>query len=150
MAQHFDLAAFEVVVGGAFGTRTHNTLNLYTKLIAHNFGCFKHVSAVRVADNLHVTFPVSQVNENHAAVVSPTIYPAAKAHGLAQLSFGHQTAIVRTHLRNDSHKYFYFQRNRATNKSKTAVLQDNLKGRHQRGWRCNQSACPAGRHHYAH
>jgi hypothetical protein len=38
MAQHLDLAALEVVVGGAFGARAHQALDLDAELVAQALG----------------------------------------------------------------------------------------------------------------
>jgi hypothetical protein len=46
MAQHFDLAALEVVVGGACGACAHQALDLHAELVAHVFGRLEHLGAV--------------------------------------------------------------------------------------------------------
>jgi hypothetical protein len=97
VAQHLDLAAFQVVVGGAFRAGTHQAFDLHTELVAQVFGRLEHLGAVGVAHHLHVAFAVTQVDKNHATVVTAAVDPAAQGHGLAQLGFGHQTAVVGTH-----------------------------------------------------
>ena len=57
----------------------------------------EHVGAIRVTDDLHVAFPVAQIDENDTAMVTTAVDPSAKGHGLADQGFGHQTAIVGTH-----------------------------------------------------
>ena len=104
MAQHLDLAAFEAVIGGARRALAHDALDLYAKLVANVFGGLKGCRAVGVADHLYIAFAVAQVDENHAAVVTPAIDPAAQADALAEQGFGDQTAIVRTHLGDDGHE----------------------------------------------
>ena len=102
MAQHFDLAALELVVGGAGGTRTHHALDLHAELVAHVFGHLEHLGAVGVADHLHIAFAVAQVDEDHATMVTAAVHPAAQGHGFAHLGFGHQTAVLRTHCHENS------------------------------------------------
>ena len=94
MAQDFNLAAFEVVVGGAFRTCAHQAFDLNAKLVAQTFGRFEHVSAIGVAHHLHITFAVTHVNEDHATVVTTAIDPTAQSDGLAHQGFGDETAVV--------------------------------------------------------
>ena len=114
MAQHLDLAAFQAGVDGAFRTRADNALDLNAELVAHVFGNAEHLGPVRVANYLHIALAVAQVNENHAAMVSAAVDPAAQADGLIHQAFGDQTAIGRTHLSalflsNSHKKYSNFQ-----------------------------------------
>ena len=95
--EHFDLAALELVVGGAFGACPHQARDLHAELVAQVLGDGEGRGAIRVAHHLHVAFAVAHVDEDHAAVVAATVHPAAKGDGLAQQGFGHETAIVSTH-----------------------------------------------------
>ena len=97
VAQHFNLAALEVVVDRAFGACAHQALDLHAKLVAQAFSRLEHVGAVGVADHLHIAFAVAQVHKNHPAVVAPAVHPAAEGNGLAQEGIGHKTAIVGAH-----------------------------------------------------
>ena len=97
MAQHFNLAAFEVVVGGAFWAGTNQAFDLDAKFIADAFRCFEHVGAVRVADHLHIAFAVTNIDKNDATVVTAAVDPPAQSYSFAQQGFGHKTAIVGTH-----------------------------------------------------
>jgi hypothetical protein len=45
VAQHFDLAALEVVVGGALGARAHQALDLHAELVAQALGRSLNISA---------------------------------------------------------------------------------------------------------
>jgi hypothetical protein len=94
VAQNFNLAAFEAVVGGAFWASTHQAFDLDAKLIAQTFSSFEHVGAVGVAHHLHIAFAITNVNENNATVVTTAIDPAAQADGLAHQGFGNKTAVV--------------------------------------------------------
>jgi hypothetical protein len=100
MAQHFDLAALEAFIDRALGARAHQTFDLHAKLVAQAFGRCKHLGAVGVADHLHITFAVAQINKDHAAMVAAAVNPAAQGNGFAHLGFGHQTAIVGAHGHN--------------------------------------------------
>ena len=99
MAQDFDFAALEVVVGRAFRAGTHQALDLHTKLVAQAFCDLEHLGAVGIADHLHIAFTVAQVHKNHAAVVTATVDPAAQRDRLAQQGLGHQTTVGRAHRR---------------------------------------------------
>jgi hypothetical protein len=94
VAQNFNLATFETVVGGAFRAGTHQAFDLDAKLIAQTFSGFEHVGAVGVAHHLHIAFAITHVNEDHATVVTTAIDPAAQADGLAHQGFGYKTAVV--------------------------------------------------------
>ena len=108
VAQHFDLAAFQIGVGRAVRASPHQAFDLHAELVAHVFGDGEHLGAIRVADDLHIAFAVAQVDKNHTAMIAAAIDPAAQAHGLAQQAFGHQTAVVGAHgsdlCFSDSHK----------------------------------------------
>ncbi|MCY1211110.1 hypothetical protein D9M72_228170 [compost metagenome] len=101
VAQHFDLAALEAVVGRAFGARAHEAGDLHAELVAQVLGHGEGRGAVGVAHHLHVAFAVAHVDEDHAAVVAATVDPPAQGDGLAQQGFGHKTAIVSTHGHRD-------------------------------------------------
>ena len=106
VAQYFNLAALEGIVGGAAWSRAHQALDLNTKLVAQSLGCLEHVGTVRVADHLHIAFPVAQVHKNDAAMVTPAVDPAAQGYLLAHQGFSHKTAIVGTH----GHKLLFCKR----------------------------------------
>ena len=97
VAQHFDLAAFQSLIGRALGTRTHHAFDLNAKLVAQVFGNFEHLGTVWIAHHLDIALAVAQVHKDHATVVTATVDPTAQSHGLTVQSFGHQTAIVGTH-----------------------------------------------------
>jgi hypothetical protein len=88
VAQDFNLAAFEVVVGGAFWASANQAFDLDAKLVAQAFGGFEHVSTVGVAHYLHIAFTVAHVDEDHATVVTTAIDPTAQSDGLAHQGFG--------------------------------------------------------------
>ena len=97
MAKHFNLAALHAIVGRAFGSQTHQAFDLHTVFIAHVFGYFEHVRAVGVAHHLALAFAVTQVDEDHATVVTATVHPTAQLDVLPVEGFGHQTTVMGTH-----------------------------------------------------
>ncbi len=97
VAQHFDLAALELVVGRASRARTHQAFDLHAKLVAHVFGHFEHLWAIGIAHHLHITFAVAQVDEDHATMVAAAVDPATQSNGLPHQGFGHETAVFRAH-----------------------------------------------------
>ena len=66
-------------------------------LVAHVFGGLEGVGSVGVEHHLHQTLAVTQVDEDHAAVVTATVGPAHQRHGLAHQRFADQTAVCGAH-----------------------------------------------------
>ena len=97
MTQHFDFAGGEVGVVGAFGTCAYQTGDAQTKFVTHGLGDFEHIGTIRIADNLHQTFAVAQINKNDAAVVAAAMYPAAQADCLAHQCLVGQAAVMCSH-----------------------------------------------------
>ena len=106
LAKHFDAARDEVFVLGAFGASTHNADHGEAELVAHLVGRSEHFGTVRIANHLHETFTVAQVNENHAAVVATTMSPPIEGDGLADEFFVDQATVCGTH--NCSGFLFFF------------------------------------------
>jgi hypothetical protein len=46
---------------------------------------------------LALAFAVTQVNEDHATVVTATVYPATQLNVLAVEGLGHQTTVMGAH-----------------------------------------------------
>ena len=88
VAQDFNLAAFQVVVGSAFRTRTDQAFDLNAKLVTQTFSGFEHVCTIGITHHLHIAFAVAHVYENHATVVTTAIDPTAQSNGLAHQGFG--------------------------------------------------------------
>ena len=97
MAKHFDLAAFKLLVDGAFGAKAHQAFDLHTKFIAYVFGNFEHIGTVGVTDHLHIALTVAQIDKDHATVVTSAIDPSAQRHTLSLQCFGDQSTVVRSH-----------------------------------------------------
>ena len=97
VAQHLDLAAAQVVIGGATRALAHHAAHLYAELVTQAFGAGEHIGAIRVADHLHIPLAVAHIDKNHTAMVAPAVDPSTQGNRLTQQGFGHQTAIVGTH-----------------------------------------------------
>ena len=98
--QHFNFAAHQVGIDRAGGPLTHPAFDAHDKLIAQTVGdpeCFRTVG---VADDLHQTFTVAQVDKNNAAVITPPMHPAEQGHGLAKISAVDQPAVIAAHMFN--------------------------------------------------
>ena len=97
VAQHFDLAAGEVGVLGAGRARAHQAHYLQAELVAHVLSRGEHVGPVGIADHLHQAFAVTQVDEDHAAVIATTMGPAHQGDRLAHQRFADQAAVGASH-----------------------------------------------------
>jgi hypothetical protein len=84
VCQHFDLAGFQIRVTGSLRAAAYNTGDTQTEFITHRFCGSKNICTIRIADHLHQTFAVAQINKNHTAVITTTMNPAAQADGLAE------------------------------------------------------------------
>ena len=97
MTQDFNLAAFELVIDRAIGARANHAFDLHTKLIADVFGHFEHLCTIGITDHLHITFAVTQIDEDHTTVVAPAIDPSTQRHRLSLQCFGDQSTVMRSH-----------------------------------------------------
>ena len=94
MRQHLDLAGDQVGVDRAFGTRPHQAGHGDDELVAQLFGGGESRGAIGIADDLHQSFAVAQVDEDHAAVVAAAMDPAADGDGLAEAGAVDAAAVV--------------------------------------------------------
>ena len=97
MRQHFNLAAGQARVFSARRARTHKAHHLQAKLVAHAFGRGKGLGAIGVANDLHQTLAVTQVNKNDTTMVTAAMGPAHQGHGLAEQRFAHKAAVSCSH-----------------------------------------------------
>jgi hypothetical protein len=56
------------------------------ELVAQRFGDRERRRAIRIADDLHETLAVAEVDEDDAAVVAPAMDPARQRHGLVEVA----------------------------------------------------------------
>src|SRR5690606_23784779 len=92
---NFDLAGSHIGVDRRRGAGAHLAGNLQDILATHLICQRKIVRAVRIKDDLHDAVTVAQVDENHPAVVTTTIYPTTKSDFLIDKR-GIQSATVFT------------------------------------------------------
>ena len=65
---------------------------------AQPLGAGEDVGAIRVEHALQQAFAIPQVNENHAAMITPTVNPATNRHGLIDERGRHVAAVMRAHV----------------------------------------------------
>ena len=106
MAMHLNLAAFKMVIVGAFWPGHHKTLDLNTELVSQVFCDGEHLLSRGIADHLHIALTVSQVDKDHASMIASTIDPSTKGHGLTNQGFSHDSAVMSTHRHVQSSFYF--------------------------------------------
>ena len=84
MREDLDLAAREVRIHGAFGARPHETRHADDEFVAQLFRHGEGRGAIGIADDLHQTFAIAQIDENDAAVIAAPMHPAADGDRLGQ------------------------------------------------------------------
>ena len=99
VAEHFHAARNQGIVFRAFRTGTHKTDHLQAVFIADLVGGGKDFRTIRIADNLHETFAVTQVDKDHTAVVTAAVSPPVEGNGLADELFINQATVNGTHKR---------------------------------------------------
>ena len=82
--EDFDLAAREVRIHGAFGAWPHETRHADDEFVAQLFRDGEGRRAIGIADDLHQTFAIAQIDENDAAVIAAPMHPAADGDRLGQ------------------------------------------------------------------
>ena len=92
--EHLDLARHQVGVDRAFRPRTHAARHRDAVFVAQRLRRRERRGAIRVADDLHQSLAVAQVDEDDAAVIAAAMNPARKRHGLVEEAAVDATAIV--------------------------------------------------------
>ena len=82
-AEDFDFAAGKVGVFGTGGAQADAAFDGKAVFVAYLFGEREGVCGVGVDDDLYEAAAVAQVDEDDAAVVAATVYPAGNLDGLA-------------------------------------------------------------------
>ena len=100
MRQHFDLAGPHVRVDRALGTRAHEALDLEDILGADALRLGEDFRPVGVENDLQQALPITQIDEDYAAMVTPPVNPAANLDYLADERFVDLSAVVSTHRKN--------------------------------------------------
>ncbi|MCY1423299.1 hypothetical protein D9M71_390080 [compost metagenome] len=97
IAQHFDSAGSHVGIAGTGRTQTHLAGNLDHVLAAYTVSCRESLGAIRVEHHLGQTFTVTNIEENHPAMVATAMNPSAKGNFLAFQAFVQLAAIMAAH-----------------------------------------------------
>ena len=97
IGEHFDFTAHEIGVDGARRPRAHQPGDPEHVLGANPVGEFESFFPVRIADHLRQALAVSQVDENHAAMVAAPVGPAGQRHDLADQRRRQFAAVVASH-----------------------------------------------------
>ena len=97
VAQHFDGAGGHVGVASTGRTQAHLAGDLHHIFAAHAVGHGEGGRAIRVKHHLGQTFTVTDIEENHPAVVTTTVHPTAKGDFLAVQGLVQLAAIVAAH-----------------------------------------------------
>ncbi|MNZ29265.1 hypothetical protein D3C78_465100 [compost metagenome] len=97
VTQHFDGAGRHVGVDRASRTRTHLAGDLYHVLAAHAISGGEAFCAIRVEDDLGHAFAITDIEENHPAVVAATMDPSAKGNFLTFQALVQLAAIMAAH-----------------------------------------------------
>ncbi len=105
MAQYLDLAAGDVGIGRACRTMAHLAGDAQHEFAAHRLGDLEHPGAIRIADDLRQPLAVTQVDEDHPAVVAAAMRPSAQADGLVELIGVKQSTIMSSHGSVSGEKY---------------------------------------------
>jgi len=97
LAQHLDLAGWNLGIHGTLGATAHPPLHTQHVFAAHPLGGLEHFGQIGVVDHLDDAGPVPQVDEDDAAVVAAAVHPAAEFNGLVDFGYAGFGTIVSTH-----------------------------------------------------
>ena len=97
MREHFDFAAHEIGVDRPLRPRPNGTGYADHEFVADLFRRGERVGPVGIAHDLHQPLAVAQIDEDHAAVVPPSMHPAEQVDRLAQVFAAHKAAVLRSH-----------------------------------------------------
>ena len=100
MRKNLDLARAHVRVDRAVGTRAHEALHLEDEFGTDALGLREDLGPVGIEHNLQQALAIPEVDEDHAAMVTPTVNPAANLDFLADERLVDLAAIVSTHHEN--------------------------------------------------
>ena len=82
LGQHFHLASGQALVAGFIGAGAHPPFHLQHRFIAQVFSNSEGLGAeIGVHRDLHGATAITQVDEDHPAMVSAAIHPAAEQNG---------------------------------------------------------------------
>ncbi|RMO71602.1 hypothetical protein ALQ35_05713 [Pseudomonas fluorescens] len=97
VTQHFNCAGRHVGVHGTGRTQANLAGDLHNVLAAHTVGGGEAFGAVRIEHHLGQTITITDIEENHPAVVAATVNPSAKGDFLTIQGLVQLAAIVAAH-----------------------------------------------------
>ena len=95
--QHFDLARVQTFIDLACRPTAHFSRYAQTILIANLLGRGESRGIVRLDHDLDDAFMITQIDEDHAAVIAAGISPAAESDVLIDQGLIDETAVMGTH-----------------------------------------------------
>jgi hypothetical protein len=93
--EDLDLAAGEVGIGGAGGARLDRAIDRHDRFDAQAFED-RQRRRIAVCDDLGNAVVITQIDEQHAAMVAPTMQPTRKADSLTDVTRPERGAVVGT------------------------------------------------------
>ncbi len=124
ITQHLDGAGSDVRVHRTGRTQAHLAGHLDHVLAAHAVCRGEGLGTIRIEDHLGQTLTIANVEEDHPAMVTTAVYPAAKSDFLTVQAFVQLAAIVTAHHGGVRFSYLEFDgapEPRQTDKTVTAL-----------------------------
>src|SRR5207244_4021022 len=97
VGEDLDLAALETRVDGSLGAPAHHARDSQHEFMAHAVGGGEGLRTIGVADDLHESLAIAQVDEDHPAVVAPAMGPAEEGDGLPEETGVGEAAVFGAH-----------------------------------------------------
>ena len=95
IGEHLELAGAHPVVDA--DAPAHAAGDAQAILVADLARCRERLCVVRIDDDLHDTFMIAKVHEDHAAVVAARVDPATERDGPAKQGLVDETAVMSSH-----------------------------------------------------
>jgi hypothetical protein len=100
MAQNLDLATHQIRIFSACWAGTHEAFNLNAKFITYLLSERKHGGTIGIANHLHKTLAVAQVNKDYPTMITAAINPASQCDFCTNKCFRYLTAGMASHRHN--------------------------------------------------
>ena len=97
VSQHLDVTGGHVRVDRALGTLADPALDGQHELAAYALCLGEDLGPVGIENDLQEPFAIAQIDEDHAAVVTAAMYPAADRHFLSDQRLLNLSAIMAAH-----------------------------------------------------
>jgi hypothetical protein len=72
-------------------------MNLKNKFASDGLSQSKRIGIIRIEYNLHQAFAITEINEDHPAMVTATMHPPTEVNLLIQVMFRDFSAAVTSH-----------------------------------------------------